>query len=623
VRDVGVQQLNTRIELSDVTGAKRARIKSLSPIRLLMRRSALRSPLFLCAMALGCAKSAEHADTPTHTVASKAAIPASWPYTKDVTSTAAHGMVATDAPLATHVGAMVLRGGGNAVDAAVATAFALAVVLPAAGNLGGGGFLVAHMGDGREGALDFRETAPGASTRDMYLAANGHSDDRSITGELSAGVPGSVAGLWAAHERYGSKPWEELIAPAIALAEQGFVADSDFAGAIRGDSARLVRFPASAALFLPKGRVPHPGDRWRNPDLAAVLRRIAVDGPKGFYTGRTAELIEMEMRRGHGIITKQDLVGYEAKWRDPIVFTYRGHKVISMPPPSSGGLTIALVAHELARFDVRAAGWHTPRALNLFAEGMRRGFAVRNSMLGDPDFVSIPTARLLSQSFADSLATTIVEGRATPSADVQSPGGASVEKKQTTHFSVIDGEGGAAALTTTLNGSFGSAVVVPGTGLLLNDEMDDFATNPGHPNMFGLVQGEANAIAPGKRMLSSMSPTIVLGEDGTPLLVTGAQGGPTIITTTFQIISNVIDYDMDVGAAVRAPRVHHQHLPDSLNYEQGGLAPGTIDALKAMGYALSPVSPNGDLGFAASVVRRGGVVRGAFDPRVHGSAEGY
>jgi len=532
-------------------------------------------------------------------------------------------MVATDAPLATHVGATVLRNGGNAVDAAIATAFALAVALPAAGNLGGGGFLVVHMGDGREAALDFRETAPGAATRDMYIGANGHADERSITGQLAAGVPGSVAGLWEAHERFGSRPWAELIAPAIALADQGIVVDSDFASAIRFDSARLARFPASAALYLPHGRVPRPGEHWRNPDLAAVLRRISANGPKGFYTGRTAELIEAEMRRSHGIMTRQDLAGYRAKWREPIVFTYRGHKVISMPPPSSGGITIALVAHELSRFDVRATGWHTPQSLHLFAEGMRRGFAVRNALLGDPDFVAIPTSRLLSQPFADSLSASIVEGRATPSASIRLGGGASLERKQTTHFSVMDGQGGAAALTTTLNGSFGSAVVVPGTGTLLNDEMDDFASEPGRPNMFGLVQGEANAIAPGKRMLSSMTPTIVLGDDGKPMLVTGAQGGPTIITTTFQIMSNVLDYDMDISKAVRAPRVHHQHLPDTLQYERGGLTSATLDALRAMGYDVNAVSPNGDLGFAASILRRDGAVHGTPDPRVHGSAEGY
>ena len=532
-------------------------------------------------------------------------------------------MVATDAPIATHVGAEVLRNGGNAVDAAVATAFALAVAYPAAGNLGGGGFLVAHMGDGREATLDFREVAPHAATRDMYIGASGHSDDRSITGHLSVGVPGSVEGLWEAHQRLGSRPWASLVAPAIALADSGFTVDSDFAEGIHYDSARLSRYPASAALFLPRGHIPHPGDRWRNPDLAAVLRRIAADGAKGFYTGRTAELIEAEMRRGHGIITRQDLASYKAKWRDPIVFTYRGHRVISMPPPSSGGITMALVAHELARFDLKGAGWHSPKELHLFAEGMRRGFAVRNAVLADPDFVSIPTARLLSQAFADSLSSTIVEQRATPSTNIRVGDGGVVENKQTTHFSVMDGDGGAASLTTTLNGGFGSGVVVPGTGMLLNDEMDDFATEPGRPNMFGLVQGEANAIAPGKRMLSSMTPTIVLDSAGSPMLVTGAQGGPTIISTTYQIMSNVIDYDMDIGMAVRAPRVHEQHLPDSLYYERDGLTSATLDALRAMGYALAPMSAHGDLGFGPSILRRSGEVRGAFDPRVHGAAEGY
>lgn len=589
-----------------------------------MRRSAISLTLIVYVIASACSKPAREPDAAAAQSPPAIAFPESWPYSiADTGVSAAHGMVATDAPLATHVGATVLRNGGNAVDAAIATAFALAVVLPAAGNLGGGGFLVVHMGDGRQAALDFREMAPGAATRDMYIGASGHADDRSITGLLAAGVPGSVEGLWEAHERFGSRPWAELVAPAIALAEQGFVVDSDFAGAIHGDSARLARFPASAALYLPHGRVPRPGDRWRNPDLATVLRLVAANGPKGFYAGRTAELIDAEMRRGHGIMTRQDLAGYKAKWRDPIVFKYRGHQVISMPPPSSGGITMALVAHELARFDVRAAGWHSPQELHLFAEGMRRGFAVRNSVLGDPDFVTIPTARLLSQTYADSLSSSIVQGRATPSANIGIATGASIEKHQTTHFSVMDGEGGAAALTTTLNGSFGAAVVVPGTGVLLNDEMDDFAAEPGRPNMFGLVQGEANAIAPHKRMLSSMTPTIVLGDDGKAMLVTGAQGGPTIITTTYQIMSNVLDYDMDVSAAVRAPRVHHQHLPDTLQYEKGGLTTATLDALHAMGYATGSVSSTGDLGYAASILRRNGVVHGAYDPRVHGAAEGY
>ncbi len=531
-------------------------------------------------------------------------------------------MVATDAPLATNVGAAVLRGGGNAIDAAVATAFALAVVFPEAGNLGGGGFLVVHMADGREASLDFRETAPGAATRNMYLGADGHADDRSITGHLAVAVPGSVAGLWEAHERYGSRPWAQLLGPAIALAEQGFIVDSEFARAVHGDSARLVRFAATAALFFPGGHAHSPGDRWRNPDLAATLRRIATAGPKGFYAGRTAELIEAEMHRGGGLITRQDLGAYHARWRPPITFTYRGRRVISMPPPSSGGITIALVAHELSRYDFRAMGWHSPQSLHLFAEGMRRGFAVRNALLGDPDFVPIPTSRLLSQGYADTLASSVLADRATPSSTVRIGNGAAVEGRQTTHFSIVDGHGGAVALTTTINGSFGAAVVVSGAGFLLNDEMDDFAAEPGRPNMFGLVQGEANAIAPGKRMLSSMTPTIVLGDEGKPLLVTGASGGPTIISAAFQVMSNVIDFGLDIGTAVRAPRVHHQHLPDTLFYEAGGFDERTLTALRAMGHRVAPVPP-GDIGIGASILYRAGLVQGAADPRVRGAAEGY
>jgi gamma-glutamyltranspeptidase / glutathione hydrolase len=587
-----------------------------------MPRSVIVVSLLFGVLSAGCSKPAQRSVAESTSTTAANPIPAAWPFVTDQTVTAAHGMVATDAPLATHVGAKVLRDGGNAVDAAVATAFALAVVFPGAGNIGGGGFLVAHMADGKEAALDFRETAPAASTRNMYLGANGHADDRSITGELSAGVPGSVAGLWAAHERFGSRPWAELVAPAIALAEQGFVVDSEFVREIRDDSARLSRFPATKALFLPKGRVPSPGDHWSNPDLAAVLRRISASGPKGFYTGRTAELIAAEMHRGAGIITPKDLAGYQVKWRDPIAFDYRGHRIISMPPPSSGGITMAIVAHELSHYDLRAQGFHSPQELHFFTEGMRRGFAVRNALLGDPDYVTIPTARLLSESYADTLASSIVADRATPSSAIDVGGGAAAEKHQTTHFSVVDAQGGAVSVTTTINGTFGSAVVVAGAGFLLNDEMDDFASEPGKANMYGLVQGEANAIAPGKRMLSSMTPTIVLGSDGKVLLVTGASGGPTIISSAFEVVSNVLDFDMDIGAAVRAPRVHHQHLPDTLYYERDGVTKQTLDALGVMGYATQALS-RGDIGIGASILRRANDVQGTPDPRVAGAAEGF
>jgi len=430
--------------------------------------------------------------------------------------------------------------------------------------------------------------------------------------------------VYGQHTSDSSKPWADLLAPAIALAEQGFVVDSEFASEVRDDSARLSRFPASRALFFPNGRVSAPGERWRNPDLAAILRLIAADGPKGFYAGRTTELVDTEMHRAGGIITKQDLANYQVRWRKPISFAYRGDRVISMPPPSSGGLTMALVAHELSHYDIRAAGWHSPRELSLFAEGMRRGFAVRNALLGDPGFVTIPTSRLMSQSYADTLASTIVLDRATASSTIQVGAGAAAEGHQTTHFSIVDSRGGAVAVTTTINGTFGSGVVVPGTGFLLNDEMDDFAVEPGKPNMFGLVQGENNAIAPGKRMLSSMTPTIVLGENGKVLLVTGASGGPTIISSAFQVMSNVIDFGMDIGEAVRAPRVHHQHLPDILFYENGGLTSQTLDALKAMGYTTRAVPPGEDgIGVGASILSRGNLIYGTPDPRLPGAAEGF
>ncbi len=529
-------------------------------------------------------------------------------------------MVATDAPLATHVGAEVLRNGGNAVDAAVATAFALAVVWPAAGNIGGGGFMVAQMVGSPPVALDFREAAPKAATRDMYIGPDGKPDDRAVTGDLAVGVPGSVAGLWEAHHKFGSRPWSELLAPAIKLADSGFVADSDFARGTRYDSARLSKFPASAALFLPHGHPVNVGDRWRNPELATVLRRIATQGPAGFYAGKTAQAIVAEMRRGHGIITLADLAAYRAKWRTPITFDYRGLHVISMPPPSSGGMTIALTAHMLAGRDLKAMGWHSAAEVHLVTEVMRRAFAVRNHFLGDPDAISIPMDHLLSQGFADSLATSIRPDSATPSSAVSFPTGLAAEGQHTTHFSVVDGQGNAVALTTTINNGFGSASTVGGTGFLLNDEMDDFTAQPGVPNSAGLVQGEANAIAPGKRMLSSMTPTIVQGRDGLPFLVTGASGSGRIITAVFQVISNVVDYDMPINAAVSAPRVHHQHLPDTLLYERNGLRDDVLTALEAMHQA---VKPSGHLAVGASIERTTTGVEGMADPRIQGKAEGY
>lgn len=585
------------------------RIEFARPVRPFLRTGILAASL-LPALA-GCLQSAPPAAT----------IPADWAYpVPDSVPTAATAMVATDAPLATKVGLDVLRAGGNAVDAAVAVAFALATVYPEAGNLGGGGFMVARMEDGTVGTLDFREKAPGGASRDMYVDSAGEVTNRSLAGHLASGVPGSVAGLWAAHQRFGSLPWRDLVEPAIRMARDGFVVDSAFARSVAAARDWLAPWEASAQLFLPGGQPIAAGSTWRNPDLAGVLERIAERGPVGFYEGETATLIAAEMRRGGGLISLEDLRGYQPVWRDPLEFTYRGHTVISMPPSSSGGITLRLIAGILDGFDLGADGWHSLTSLHLEAEAMRLAFADRNEFLGDPDFVRIP-ARLMEPDYLDSLRATIRADVATPSVDVVPGLGEILEPTHTTHFSVVDGMGNAVALTTTLNELYGSGVTVAGGGFLLNDEMDDFTAKVGVPNMFGLVQGEANSIVPGKRMLSAMTPTIVLDSTGLPMLVTGARGGPRIITAVFQVISNVLDYGMDIGAAVDAPRIHLQHLPDILYYEANGLDSATIRALAAEGYTLQ--SRNGYVGSAPSILRRNGVWTGIADPRTGGFAEGY
>jgi gamma-glutamyltranspeptidase / glutathione hydrolase len=539
-----------------------------------------------------------------------------------VTASGDHGMVASDEPLATRVGLDVLRRGGTAVDAAIAVAFALAVTLPEAGNLGGGGFVVLHA-NGRTRALDFRETAPAAATRDMFLDEHGVPTNRSTVGHLAAGVPGTVAGLWDLHRQLGTKPWPELVQPAIDLASGGFHVSLDLAHALAGKKA-LARFAGSRALFLPGGRPPAPGERWNAPDLARTLRLIADRGRDGFYTGDTARLVEEEMRRGGGLITRHDLEAYEVRWRDPLVFTYRGRTVASMPPPSSGGIALALIAQELEAYDLRALGWHSAGSVHLQAEAMRRAFAVRNEVLGDPEFVKMDVPLLSSKAFARRLQASIDPDHATPSSAVSGRSGIAGEGRHTTHFSVADGRGNVVAMTTTLNSGFGSAVTVAGAGFLLNNEMDDFTSKPGFPNQFGLVVGEANAIVPGKRMLSAMAPTIVFDDKGQPLLVTGASGGPRIITTVFEMMSAILDHGMDVGAATAAPRFHHQHLPDELSLEKDGFDEATRQALARLGHHLAFFDvPAHGWTIAATIERRNGRWQGASDPRLHGLAEGY
>jgi gamma-glutamyltranspeptidase / glutathione hydrolase len=548
--------------------------------------------------------------------------PPAWEFQRgDVApSTTERGMVVSTDRVASEIGAEILRRNGNAVDAAVAVHFALAVVNPEAGNIGGGGFLVARMADGTTAALDFRETAPAAATRDMYLRPDGSvHPTRSLVGHLSVAVPGSVAGMWEAHRRFGSLPWAELLAPAIALAE-GFVVHERLAASLRTYEPRFSTFPATAAAFLPLGRPPRVGERWVQGDLAATLRRIAAEGADGFYRGRTAELVEAEMRRGGGILTAADLAAYRAVWREPVRFTYRGHPVISMPPPSSGGATVGAILKILEGYDLRSMGYLSPGHVHLFAEAARRAYADRNAYLADPDFVPQPVERMLSEAYAAERRRTISPDRATPSAGVRpGMGPPPAEGESTTHYSIVDARGNVVAVTTTLNSLYGSRVVAAGTGFLLNNEMDDFTSRPGVPNQFGLVQGAANAIRPGKRMLSAMTPTILLDPAGRPLLVTGSPGGATIITSVAGIIVNVVDFGMDAPLATIAPRVHHQHLPDTLRFERRGLPAATVRGLRAMGHALA--EREGFQGDAQTIVLLpGGRQSAVADPRKGGAA---
>jgi gamma-glutamyltranspeptidase/glutathione hydrolase len=524
-------------------------------------------------------------------------------------------MIVSANPIASEVGRDILRRGGNAVDAAVAVGFALAVVHPEAGNLGGGGFMVIRFHDGTVRTIDYREMAPSGASRDMYLDAQGHPTDRSLTGHLAAGVPGAVAGMVEAHARLGRLPFKEVIEPAIGLARDGFVIDSFRSNSIRGDSSRLALFPASRASFLPDGKPPVPGSTLRQPDLATTLTAIRDSGGAGFYRGRVADLIVAEMARGGGLISRQDLAAYKAIWRDPIVVRYRHHAIYSMAPASSGGVTMGEILNVMEGYSPLPP-FGSPALLHREAEAMRRAFTDRNTYLGDPAFVKNPIDWLLSKQYAAELRRSIGEHASpTPSFDPSLRSGAS-----TTHYSVVDAEGNAVSCTTTLNDSYGSAVTVAGAGFLLNDEMDDFATAPGQPNMYGLVQGEANAIAPGKRMLSAMTPSIVVDSLGRLFMVVGTPGGPRIITMVYHVISNVLDHHMSLADAVDAPRMHHQGLPDTLRIEGNGLPEATLDSLRARGHAVTSAGHWGDV---QAIIRTTRGWEGVSDGRYGGGGAGY
>ncbi len=543
---------------------------------------------------------------------------------------AEHGMVVTAHQLATRVGVEVLKQGGNAIDAAVAVGYALAVVYPAAGNLGGGGFMTIALADGRKTFLDFREKAPLAATPSMYLDGSGNViKGLSTLGHLAVGIPGTVAGLEAARIRYGTKSRGALIAPAIRFAERGFILEQGDIDLLSSATDDFRKDPATAALFLNKGKPYKAGERLVQRDLARSLRRIAARGAAGFYQGATAQAIVASSRAGKGILRQADLDQYRVRELAPIECDYRGYHVVSAPPPSSGGVIVCEILNVLEGYPLRDLGYRSAKAVHFQVEAMRHAYVDRNSYLGDPDFVKNPLDRLLDKAYAEKVRAAIDPARAAVSRELK-PGVAPHEGMNTTHYSILDRDGNAVAVTYTLNDWFGARVTAAGTGILLNDEMDDFTVKVGVPNLYGLVQGEANAIAPGKRPLSSMSPTIIL-RDGKPVLVLGTPGGSRIITAVVHTVLNVIDYGMTIQEAVDAPRFHQQWLPESTALERFALSPDTIKILTDMGHTFSEPLPTTHV--AAILVgapslggkpRGADHVYGANDPRRNtGLALGY
>ncbi|HWP81948.1 MAG TPA: gamma-glutamyltransferase [Bacteroidota bacterium] len=533
------------------------------------------------------------------------------------------GMVVSADEFASRVGIEILKKGGNAVDAAVAVGFTLAVTFPQAGNIGGGGFMVIRMADGRTTTIDYREKAPAAAHRDMYLDEAGNFvSAKSEMGHLSAGVPGSVAGLLYALEKYGTRRREQVMQPAIDFAERGFPVSYRLAGSLKEDLEKLSMFPATKKIFTKNGTAYEEGDILVQRDLAETLKRIQRLGRDGFYKGRTADLIVREMQRGGGLITHADLESYQPVERPPILGSYRGYEIVSIGPPSSGGIALVQLLNLLEGFDLRATGFGSSKTIALMAEAMKLVYADRAQYLGDSDFYPVPIEKLISKEYAAERRRLIDTVKATPSSQVAHGSVEIREGSETTHYSIVDRWGNAVSVTTTINSWFGSFVVVEGAGFLLNNEMDDFSAKPGVPNQYGLLGGEANAIEPGKRMLSAMTPTIVL-KDQKPFLLVGSPGGSTIITTVLQVITNVIDFGMHIQEAIDAPRIHHQWYPDTLMYEKRGMVVDVLENLKRRGYALR--ERDGYQGRAEGIVidAERGLYLGATDPRGYGSAIGY
>ncbi len=528
-----------------------------------------------------------------------------------------HGMVVAQEQNAADVGAAVLKSGGNAVDAAVAVALALAVTHPTAGNLGGGGFLLLRTAQGQATFFDFREQAPLAATHDMYLGPDGKPTRDSIEGWRAAGVPGTVRGLELAHSKYGSRDWAELVAPAIKLAAEGYEISYGQARSMAG-SKLLAKFPESRRIFQRDGVFIEPGERLYQPELATTLRRIAAGGAKGFYEGETARILAAEMRAHGGLITEEDLKLYRAVERKPLMGGYKGYGVITAPPPSSGGLGLLQLLGVLNGTGYETTGFESAQTIHWMAEAMRRYYADRSEYLGDPDFFKVPVKGLLDPRYLGKLRASIDPAHASKSAAVKPGAPRDFEPAETTHFSIVDSAGNAVALTYTINGGYGSGVTVRGLGFLLNNEMDDFAAKPGEPNMFGLVQGESNSVQPRKRPLSSMTPTILV-KDGKPFLVVGAPGGSRIITGVTQVVLNMLDFGMNVQDAIDAPRLHHQWMPDTL-YLERGFSPDTIALLRARGHT---VEQTGSVAVVEAIRVNGAWLEGGTDGRGRGKVAGY
>ena len=550
---------------------------------------------------------------------------------------AKEGCVASTDRIASIVGVEILKKGGNAVDAAVAVALALAVTYPAAGNLGGGGFMLIRMADGKTSAIDYRETAPSLANRDMYLDKDGKVIPKASTvGYLSVGVPGTVAGLALALEKYGTMKWADLVEPAHKLAVEGFPVSYELANLLSTNKDLVTRFPSgstgprdllsqfpeSKKIFLKNGEYYQPGEILKQPELAKTLARLQKEGPTEFYQGHTADLIVEDMKKHGGIITKEDLKNYRPVIREPLKGNYRGYEIITMPPPSSGGIALIEMLNILEAFDLSALGFNSLERNHLIIESMRLAFADRAEFLGDPDFAKVPSQGLTSKKYAEELRKSIKLDKANTSREIKAGQPNKYESDSTTHFSVVDKMGNAVSNTYTLNGGYGSGATVTGAGFLLNNEMDDFASKVGVPNDYGLIQGNANSIAAGKRPLSSMTPTI-LTKDGKLFLVIGSPGGPTIINTVLQVIINVIDHNMNIQQAIDAPRFHHQWLPDTITTEPYGFSLDLINLLKAKKHNFSEKS--GYIGNAQGVmIDKTGIRLGGSDSRIaDGAAIGY